>query len=208
MTSEEEKKLADQNTAEADNSNEESEAPAGANDANLQWYVVHVYSGFESKVKQSLEERIKQSEYGDKFGEILIPTETVMEMKKGEKKARTKKFFPGYIFVKMELSNETWHVLKSTPKVTGFVGGSTNPPPVPEEEVLRITQQIKEGRMKPKLTIEFEKGESVRVKEGPFANFNGVVDEVQPEKGKLKVLVSIFGRSTPIDLEFSQVEKA
>lgn len=174
----------------------------------MNWYIVHVYSGFEGKVKQALEERVKTSGHADKFGEVLIPSETVVEMKKGEKKSRSKKFFPGYIFVRMELDNETWHVIKQTPKVTGFVGDSTNPPSVPEDEVLRITQQIKEGKLKPKLTIEFEKGESVRVKEGPFANFNGTVDEVQPEKGRLKVLVSIFGRSTPIDLEFGQVEKA
>jgi len=175
---------------------------------SMNWYIVHVYSGFESKVKQALEERIRQSTLQEKFGEVLIPSETVVEMKKGEKKSRSKKFFPGYIFVKMKLTNEAWHLINETPKVTGFVGDSTNPPAVPEEEVLRITQQIKEGKMKPKLRIEFEKGENVRVKEGPFSNFNGVVDEVLPDKGRLKVLVSIFGRSTPIDLEFGQVEKA
>ena len=172
------------------------------------WYIVHVYSGFEQRVKSSLEERIKQAAQAEKFEEILIPAETVVEMKKGEKKARSKKFFPGYIFVKMELDNESWHLVKHTPKVTGFVGDSTNPPSVSEAEVLKITQQIKEGKMKPRLQIDFEKGENVRVKEGPFANFNGVVDEVLPDKGRLKVLVSIFGRSTPIDLEFGQVEKA
>lgn len=175
---------------------------------SFNWYIVHCYSGFEAKAKQALEERIRQLEMDEKFEEVLIPSETVVEMRKGEKKAKSKKFFPGYIFVKMDLTNETWHVVKGTPKVTGFVGDSTNPPSVPEDEVLRITQQIKEGRLKPKLEIIYEKGESVRVKEGPFANFTGVVDEVQPEKGRLKVLVSIFGRSTPIDLEFGQVEKA
>lgn len=172
------------------------------------WYVVHVYSGFEAKAKEALLDRVKQNKMEDKFEEVLIPAETVVEMKKGEKRSRSKKFFPGYIFVKMELTNETWHLLKNTPRITGFVGNSTNPPVVSEEEVLRITQQIKEGKMKPKVKIEFEKGESVRVKEGPFANFAGTVDEVNPEKGRLKVLVSIFGRSTPIDLEFQQVEKA
>lgn len=172
------------------------------------WYIVHVYSGFEQKVKLALEDRVKNSEHAEKFEEVLIPAETVVEMKKGEKKSKSKKFFPGYIFVKMQLTNETWHLVKNTPKVTGFVGDSTNPPAVPEDEVMRITQQIKEGKMKPKLQIEFNKGENVRVKDGPFANFNGVVDEVQPDKGRLKVLVSIFGRSTPIDLEFGQVEKA
>ncbi|TVQ80226.1 MAG: transcription termination/antitermination factor NusG [Bradymonadales bacterium] len=171
------------------------------------WYIVNVYSGFEARVKQSLEERAKVSKHKDKIHEILIPSETVVEVKKGEKKAKSKKFFPGYLFVKMELDNETWHLVKGTPKVSGFVGDSMNPPAVPEEEVIRITEQIREGKMKPKLTVEFEKGESVRVKEGPFANFTGVVDDIQPEKGRLKVLVSIFGRSTPIDLEFAQVEK-
>ncbi len=174
----------------------------------MNWYIVHVYSGFESKVKQALEERIRQHNLTAKFGDILIPTETVVEVKKGEKKAKSKKFFPGYIFIKMEITNETISLVKQTPKVTGFVGDATNPPSVSEEEVLRITQQIKEGRLKPKLEIVFDKGESVRVKEGPFANFTGVVDDVNAEKGRLKVLVSIFGRSTPIDLEFAQVEKA
>lgn len=172
-----------------------------------QWYVVHVYSGFEAKAKEALQERIRQQKMDDKFEEILIPSETIVEVKKGEKRSKSKKFFPGYIFVKMELNNETWHLVKNTARVTGFVGSSTNPPAVSEEEVMRITQQIKEGKMKPRVTIEFEKGESVRVKEGPFANFTGVVDDVNSEKGRLKVLVSIFGRSTPIDLEFAQVEK-
>ena len=173
-----------------------------------QWYVVHVYSGFEAKAKEALLERIRQNKMDEKFDEILIPSETVVEVKKGEKRSKSKKFFPGYMFVKMELNNETWQLVKNTQRVSGFVGNGTNPPAVSEEEVLRITQQIKEGKMKPKVNIEFEKGESVRVKEGPFANFAGVVDEVNSEKGRLKVLVSIFGRSTPIDLEFGQVEKA
>lgn len=171
------------------------------------WYIVHVYSGFEAKAREALLDRVKQQKLNEKFEDVLIPVETVVELKKGEKKSRAKKFFPGYIFVKMELDNETWQLVKNTPRVTGFVGSATNPPTVSEEEVLRITQQIKEGKLKPKLMVEFDKGESVRVKEGPFANFNGVVDEVNPEKGRLKVLVSIFGRSTPIDLEFGQVEK-
>lgn len=172
------------------------------------WYVVHVYSGFEAKAKEALLERIRMAKMEEKFDDILIPTETVVEVKKGEKRSRPKKFFPGYIFVKMDLNNETWHLVKNTNRISGFVGNSTNPHPVSEEEVMRITEQIKEGKMKPKVTVDFEKGESVRVKEGPFANFTGVVDDVNPEKGRLKVLVSIFGRSTPIDLEFGQVEKA
>ena len=171
------------------------------------WYIVHVYSGFEQKAKEALLDNIRRKKMDEKFEEVLIPSETVIEVKKGEKKSKSKKFFPGYMFVRMELTNDTWHLVKDTNRITGFVGGSTNPPPVPEDEVLRITQQIKEGKMKPKMTIQFEKGENVRVKAGPFANFNGVVDEVNPEKAKLKVLVSIFGRATPIDLEFEQVEK-
>jgi transcriptional antiterminator NusG len=175
---------------------------------NKQWYIVHCYSGFEQKAKDALLDRVRQKKMDEKFDEVLIPTENLVEVKKGgEKKTKSKKFFPGYIFVKMELNDETWHVVKDTNRITGFVGGSTNPPAVPEDEVLRITQQIKDGKMKPKMTIVFEKGESVRVKEGPFANFSGVVDEVNSEKARLKVLVSIFGRSTPIDLEFGQVEK-
>jgi len=172
------------------------------------WYVVHVFSGFEAKAKEALLERIRMAKMEDKFDDILIPMETVVEVKKGEKRSRPKKFFPGYIFVKMDLNNETWHLVKNTNRISGFVGNSTNPHPVSEDEVLRITEQIKEGKLKPKVTVDFEKGESVRVKEGPFANFAGTVDDVNPEKGRLKVLVSIFGRSTPIDLEFGQVEKA
>jgi len=172
------------------------------------WYVVHVFSGFEAKAKEDLLERIRMAKMEDKFDDILIPMETVVEVKKGEKRSRPKKFFPGYIFVKMDLNNETWHLVKNTNRISGFVGNSTNPHPVSEDEVLRITEQIKEGKLKPKVTVDFEKGESVRVKEGPFANFAGTVDDVNPEKGRLKVLVSIFGRSTPIDLEFGQVEKA
>ncbi len=171
------------------------------------WYVVHTYSGYEQKAKVALEERIKSLGKADFFGEILVPSESVVEMKKGVRKTTTRKFFPGYILVKMELNDETWHVVKGTPKITGFVGNSTNPPIVPEEEVKRITQQIDEGTLKPKPKISFDKGESVRVIDGPFATFNGVVEEVNPEKGKLKVLVSIFGRSTPIELDFIQVEK-
>jgi len=172
-----------------------------------EWYVVHTYSGFENKAKQSLEERIKTHKMEDLFGEILIPTETVVELKKGKKQTSTRKFFPGYILVNMELNNETWHTVRSTPKITGFVGGTTNPPSLPEEEVRRITSQISEGTMKPKPLFSFEKGESIRIIDGPFSSFTGYVDEVKPEKGKVRVLVSIFGRPTPVDLDFIQVEK-
>ncbi len=172
-----------------------------------QWYVVHTYSGFENKAKQSLEERIKTHHMEDFFGEILIPTETVVELKKGKKQTTTRKFFPGYLLVNMELNNETWHTVRSTPKITGFVGGSTNPPSLPEEEVLRITSQISEGTMTPKTLVSFEKGESIRIIDGPFSSFTGYVDEVKPEKSKVRVLVNIFGRPTPVDLDFVQVEK-
>ena len=141
------------------------------------------------------------------FEEILIPTENVVEVKKGTKRTIKKQFFPGYILIRMELNDITWHVVKGTPKVTGFVGGSKRPPIVPEEEVKRITNQIQEGTLKPKTKIEFEKGENVRVTGGPFATFTGMVDMVNEDKGKLRVLVSIFGRSTPIELDFTEVEK-
>lgn len=172
------------------------------------WYVVHTYSGFEQKAKLALEERIKSLRVEPYFGEVLVPSESVVEMKKGVRKTTTRKFFPGYILVKMELNDETWHVVKGTPKITGFVGNSTNPPIVPEEEVLRITQQIDEGTLRPKPKVSFEKGEAVRVMDGPFATFSGVVEDVNAEKGKLKVLVSIFGRATPVELDFIQVEKS
>ncbi|OGQ06852.1 MAG: transcription termination/antitermination factor NusG [Deltaproteobacteria bacterium RIFCSPLOWO2_12_FULL_40_28] len=171
------------------------------------WYVVHTYSGFEQKAKLALEERIKFHKMESFFEEVLVPSENVVEIRKGQKKTTTRKFFPSYILVKMDLSDDTWHLVKGTPKITGFVGNSTKPPAVPESEVLKITQRIDEGQMKPKMKIIFDKGESVRVIDGPFNTFNGVVDEVNPEKGRLKVLVSIFGRSTPVELEFTQVEK-
>ena len=172
-----------------------------------QWYVVHTYSGYELKAKIALEERIQSLGKKDFFTDILVPSESVVELKNGVKKTTTRRFFPGYILVKMELNNDTWHLVKNTPKVTGFVGSGKRPPAVPEEEVLRITKQIDEGTLRPKPKVEFEKGESVRVMDGPFATFAGVVEDVNQEKGKLKVLVSIFGRSTPIELDFMQVEK-
>lgn len=171
------------------------------------WYVVHTYSGYENKVKAALEERIKSLGKEELFGEILIPTEKVVEMVKGQKRTSNRKFFPGYIIVNMELNDETWHIVKSIPKVTGFVGGQKTPVPISDDDVKRITQQIEEGAVKPKPKVTFEKGENVRVVEGPFINFNGVVEEVKPDKGKLKVLVSIFGRPTPVELDFIQVEK-
>jgi len=171
------------------------------------WYVVHTYSGYEQKAKKALEERIRQHSVEHLFEEVLVPQETVVEVKKGVKRSSKRQFFPGYILVRMELNETTWHIVKGTPKVTGFVGGSLNPPVVPDEEVARITSQIEEGTLKPKPRVEFEKGENVRVVSGPFNTFTGIVDEVHEAKGKLRVMVSIFGRSTPIELDFTQVEK-
>ncbi len=176
---------------------------------NLHWYVVHTYSGYENRAKASLEERIVQQGLADKFGQVLIPTENVVELSKGgEKKTSKRKFFPGYMLVQMELNDESWHLVKGTSRITGFVGGTRNPPKVPASEVQRLTKQIDEGTLKPKPLVHFEEGENVRVIDGPFANFNGVVESVNPDKGKVRVMVSIFGRSTPVELEFIQVEKA
>lgn len=172
----------------------------------LKWYGVHTYSSFENKVKLSLQERIKNLELEELFGEILIPSETVMELKKGERKTTTRKFFPGYILVNMELNDDTWHVVKETAKVTGFVGGNT-PVPITDEEIAKITKRVEEGAEKPRPKIKFEVGETVRVVDGPFLNFAGVVEDVKPDKAKLRVMVSIFGRATPVELEFMQVEK-
>jgi transcriptional antiterminator NusG len=172
-----------------------------------QWYVVHTFSGYEQKVKAALEERVRSMGKTEQFGEILVPVEKVMELVKGKKKTSSRKFFPGYILVQMELDDETWHVVKETPKVTGFVGGSTHPPPVSDEEVKAITQQMEEGAIKPKPRVLFSVGESVKVVDGPFVDFNGIVEEVRPEKGKLRVLISIFGRATPVELDFVQVER-
>jgi transcription termination/antitermination protein NusG len=175
----------------------------------MAWYVVHTYSGFENKARMALEERMKALGKQDWFGEILVPEEEVVERTKTGKTRQTKKrFYPGYILVEMILDNETWHIVKNTPKVTGFVGGSSRRPPrVPPHEVEKVKAQLVQGHAAPKPKMEFEKGEAVRVTEGPFANFNGVVDEVRPEKGKLRVMVSIFGRATPVELDFLQVQK-
>lgn len=174
---------------------------------SMAWYVVHTHSGYEQKAKSALEERIRSLKMEEYFGEVLVPAESVVETVKGQRRTATRKFFPGYVLVKMEMNDQTWHVVKNTPKVTGFLGYTKVPQPVPEEEVKRITSQMTEGTAKPKMRMNFEKGESVRVIDGPFSNFNGVVEEVRPDKGKLRVLVSIFGRSTPVELDFVQVEK-
>ena len=172
------------------------------------WYIVHTYSGYEAKAKQALLERAKIEGKEECFDEVLIPEENIVEVVKGEKRTSKRKFFPGYILVHMDLNDETWHIVRGTPKVTGFVGGGTNPTPISDEEVARMTQQIKEGAVKPKPKIRFEEGENVRVISGPFANFSGFVDEVRPEKEKVRVMVQVFGRATPVELDFMQVEKA
>lgn len=174
----------------------------------MKWYVVHAYSGYENKAKVALEEAIRSLGKEEFFSEILVPAEDVVEMVKREKKTSKRKFFPGYILIRMELNEESWHIVKNIPKITGFVGGSTSPPSIPDEQVQKITAQIGEGALRPKPKVLFEEGENVRVIDGPFTNFNGIVEEVKPDKGRLKILVSIFGRSTPVELEFSQVEKS
>ncbi len=172
------------------------------------WYVVHAYSGFENRVRQSLAERVERSGLQDKFGEILIPTEEVVEMKEGQKRRSERKFFPGYVLVQMEMDDETWHTVKDVPKVLGFIGGTTDKPaPISDKEAEAILQRVQEGVEKPRPKVLFEPGEVVRVTDGPFNDFNGVVEEVNYEKSKLRVAVMIFGRSTPVDLEFGQVEK-
>jgi len=171
------------------------------------WYVVHTYSGFENKVKSVLEERIKSAKREEYFSEVLVPAEKVIEMIKGKKKTSSRKFFPGYILVKMELNDETWHIVKDTPKVTGFVGDRANPAAIPDKEVDEIKNQMSEGLLRPKHRLTFEKGDHIRVVDGPFSNFIGLVEAVNPEKGKVRVLVSIFGRSTPVELDFAQVKK-
>lgn len=172
------------------------------------WYVVHAYSGFENQVKRSLEDRIERNNMSDRFGEILVPTEEVVEMRDGKKRRSDRKFFPGYVLVKMEMDDETWHLVKNCPKVMGFIGGTTDrPAPISEREANAILSRIEEGVDKPRPKVLFEPGELVRVKDGPFTDFNGVVEEVNYDKNRVRVAVSIFGRSTPVDLEFGQVEK-
>jgi transcriptional antiterminator NusG len=178
------------------------------NSVELKWYIVHTYSGFEHKVKANLKERIKALNQERYFGEILVPTEQVIELKKGQKKTSSRKFYPGYIMVQMDLTKETWHTVRNTAKVTGFVGGgSSTPSPVPDEEAEKILRQMEEGVSKPKPRYTFEEGDEVKVIDGPFSNFQGIVEEVKPDKEKLRVLITIFGRSTPVELDFIQVTK-
>ena len=173
----------------------------------LRWYIVHVYSGFEHNVQKALEERISSLPDPAKFGRILVPTEQVVELVKGKRKTSSRKFYPGYILIQMELDEETWHVVNSTEKVTGFLGGREKPSPISKDEADRIIARIEEGQNKPLPKFYFETGDEIRVIDGPFTNFNGTVEEVNPDKGKIRVLVSIFGRATPVELEFVQVTK-
>ena len=173
------------------------------------WYVVHAYSGFEKSVQRALKERIARAGMDDKFGQILVPVEEVVELKNGQKSISERKFFPGYVLVEMTMDDDSWHLVKSTPKVTGFVGGTANKPtPISQKDVDAILQQVQEGVEKPRPKVLFETGEAVRIKEGPFTDFHGNVEDVNYEKSKLRVSVTIFGRSTPVELDFSQVEKA
>ena len=186
----------------------EKPVAAPATPLGKRWYVVHAYSGFEKSVSRALEERINRAGMRDKFGQILVPVEEVVELKGGQKSISERKFFPGYILVEMEITDETWHLVKNTNKVSGFVGGSSNrPTPISQKEVDKIMAQMQEGAEKPRPKVLFEIGEMVRVKDGPFTDFNGNVEEVNYEKNKLKVTVTIFGRATPVELDFAQVEK-
>jgi transcriptional antiterminator NusG len=188
--------------------NESAEPVAAAANPDLRWYVVHAYSGMEKTVERNIIERIAQSALQTKFGRILVPTEEVVEIKNGQKKTTERKFFPGYVFVEMVMDDDTWHLIKHTNKVTGFIGGGKNrPSPISEAEVQKIVSQMQTGTEKPRHKVEFEVGEFVRVKDGPFTDFNGSVEEVNYEKSKVRVAVTIFGRSTPVELEFSQIEK-
>lgn len=173
----------------------------------LRWYIVHVYSGFENKVKAALEERITNAPNPHKFGDVLVPTEEVVELVKGKRRTSARKFYPGYLLVRMELDDETWHIVNDTAKVTGFLGGRDKPTPLTDEEADRIINRMEAGKLKPQPKYFFDEGDEVRVIDGPFASFNGTVEEVNQEKGKIKVLVTIFGRSTPVELEFVQVTK-
>ena len=185
----------------------EGAAPPPPQNPNMKWYIIHTYSGFERKVKESLESRVIAFGLGEKIGRVMIPTEPVTEIRGGKKHTAERAFLPGYVLVEMDMDDNVWHVVKSTPRVTGFVGTGQQPTPMSDEEVNSIVYRIDRGKDKPKLRVKFEKNESVRISEGPFATFTGVVDEVNEDRETLKVMVTIFGRSTPVELEFGQVEK-
>ena len=185
----------------------EMEATVEQNDPDKKWYIVHTYSGYENKVKESLQQRIEVMGMGEAIGEVLIPTQNVVEVKAGQRVVSTKKFFPGYLLVYMNMSDEAWHVVKNTPKVTGFVGAGNRPTPLTQAEVNRIVNQVSEAAEKPKPKFEYSVGETVRIADGPFSNFTGSIEEVNQDRSTLKVMVTIFGRSTPVELEILQVEK-
>jgi transcription termination/antitermination protein NusG len=174
---------------------------------DMDWYVIHTYSGFEARVKSSIEERANSAGFKDMIGQVLVPTEEVVEIKEGKKRVSTKKFFPGYVLVEMDLTDQTWQLIKSTAKVTGFLGGDAKPAPLTLEEVQTLKKQIDSGTAIPREKLKFQKTDAVRIIDGPFMGFNGVIDEINPDHQKLKVLVSIFGRSTPVELNFLQVER-
>ena len=173
----------------------------------MRWYVLHVYSGFENKVAEGIKDKAAKKGLEDRVGEILVPMEEVVEMKRGQKVNAERKFFPGYVLARLDLNDEIWHLVKDTPKVTGFLGAGNRPAPISEKEAERLINQIKEGVERPRPSIIFDIGEEVKVADGPFASFNGIVEEIDEEKGRLKVSVSIFGRATPVELEYGQVEK-
>lgn len=201
----------DQNSdnSQASNAEESAAAPAQAGGVAKKWYIVNVQSGTENSAKAAIEERIRMHKMEQFFGEVLIPAENVVELVKGQKTTKSRKFFPGYIFINMSLTDQSWHLVKNTSKVSGFVGGAkTRPPEVPEAEVLRVTQQMSGMSEKPRTKINFSIGEQVTVVDGPFNNFNGTVEDINEEKAKVKVLVSIFGRPTPVELDFVQVSKS
>lgn len=183
--------------------------PGASSNPDLKWYVVHAYSGMEKAVERNIRERADRAGMEDKFGRILVPTEEVVEIRSGVKRTTERKFFPGYVLVEMVMDDDSWHLVRRTNKVTGFVGGARNrPTPISEEEVMKIVNRMEEGAEKPRHKVEFEVGEYIRVKEGPFTDFNGTVEEVNYDKNKMRVSVTIFGRATPVELEFGQVEKA
>jgi transcriptional antiterminator NusG len=181
--------------------------PTESSNPNMKWYIIHTYSGFERKVKESLESRVLAFGLQDKIGKVLIPTEPVTEVRGGKKYTTERMFYPGYVLVEMDMNDHVWHVVKSTPRVTGFVGTGQQPTPLSPEEVNQIVFRVAEGKEKPRLKVKYEKNESVRITEGPFASFTGIVDEVNEDRETLKIMVTIFGRSTPVELGFAQVEK-
>lgn len=189
-------------------SEQTTETKPSRDTSKLKWYIVNTQTSCEQMAKASIEERVRSLHMEEKFGQILIPSENVVELVKGKKATRSRKFFPGYIFVQMQMEDTTWHLVKNASKVTGFVGGKVKPPEVPEEEVMRVTRQMEVGAEKVQAKVRFSIGENVTVIDGPFSGFNGAVEEINQEKGKVKVLVSIFGRPTPVELDFVQVDKA